>query len=243
MYVLIVILVALAVYGFLIEPYWIAVRRIQLGSEPTLRVVHLSDLHYWGNRAYLRKVVRLVNAERPDAVCITGDFVFWSRHLPGLLEQLSGLSAPIFAVTGNWDHWSEADISRLAEFCARSGGRLLSDESVQLAGREVTLSGAAGEAVDWLPEPSGKRILLVHYPMFVVKLGDSRFDLVLAGHSHGGQVRLPVIGAFAVPRGTGRYSYGLYNLPAGVLYVTSGVGTSLLPFRLNCRPEIAVIEL
>jgi hypothetical protein len=57
MYVAIAILLALAVYGFLIEPYWIAVRRIRLSSEPALRIVHLSDLHYWGNRAYFQKVV------------------------------------------------------------------------------------------------------------------------------------------------------------------------------------------
>jgi predicted MPP superfamily phosphohydrolase len=160
-----------------------------------------------------------------------------------VLEQLRGLSAPVFAVTGNWDEWSRADAAQLAEFCARSGGRLLNDESTQLAGRDVTICGAEGKAMDWLPEPNGKLVLLVHYPQYVENLRSRRFDLILAGHSHGGQVRLPFIGALIVPRGTGRYKYGLYDTPAGALYVTSGVGSGIVPFRLNCRPEIAVIEL
>lgn len=88
-----------------------------------------------------------------------------------------------------------------------------------------------------------KRILLVHYPAFVDQEKIGAFDLVLAGHSHGGQVRLPGIGSLILPHGVGRYDRGLFQTRAGPLYVNPGIGTWLIRVRFGCRPELTVIEL
>ncbi|MFH0881273.1 MAG: metallophosphoesterase [Lentisphaerota bacterium] len=90
---------------------------------------------------------------------------------------------------------------------------------------------------------TAKRILLTHYPAVVDSLHDDSYDLILAGHSHGGQIRLPLFGALIVPFGVNGYQMGLYQTPSGPLYVNAGVGTFLLPARFFCRPEITLIEL
>lgn len=89
-----------------------------------------------------------------------------------------------------------------------------------------------------------RRVLLMHYPSVADHLGQRRFDLILAGHSHGGQVRLPFVGAVSLPRGVGQYDYGRYETSGGPLYVNAGIGTlSHFPFRFNCPPEITVVTI
>ena len=92
-------------------------------------------------------------------------------------------------------------------------------------------------------EPGVKRILLTHYPAEVDTLTEPAYDLVLSGHSHGGQVRLPWFGALIVPFGVNRYQMGTYATPSGRLHVSAGLGTFFLPVRFCCRPEITLIEL
>ncbi len=87
-----------------------------------------------------------------------------------------------------------------------------------------------------------RHVLLLHYPAMADHLGHRRFDLILAGHSHGGQVRLPFIGPLLVPSGVGRYDYGCYDTPGGPLSVSAGIGTlSSFPIRWNCPPEITLV--
>jgi len=93
------------------------------------------------------------------------------------------------------------------------------------------------------PDPAVKNILLMHYPAWVKCLGNLKFDLMLAGHSHGGQVRVPFYGPIILPRGVGEYDLGLFHTQAGPLYVSSGIGWFPLPVRFNCRTEITVIEI
>jgi hypothetical protein len=83
----------------------------------------------------------------------------------------------------------------------------------------------------------------MHYPAWIEKLEGKGFDLVLAGHSHGGQVRLPFYGPVFLPFGVGRYDLGLFRTVSGPLYVNSGIGWFPVPIRFNCRPEITVFEL
>jgi predicted MPP superfamily phosphohydrolase len=244
-YLVLLLLLAVVIYGVVIEPKWLKVSHLTLTKQPVLRIVHLSDLHYRGNRGYLQRVVQLVNDQQPDLICFTGDFVVSARQLDGALEELANLFAPVYAVAGNWDYWSHADLSKAARVCERSGGELLDDETLVLPEFDLAISGARGQRTDWLEKPAAARhLLLVHYPHYAAKLAEHQlsFDLILAGHSHGGQVRLPLIGAIAVPYAVGRYDLGRYETPAGPLYVTSGIGTSAFPMRLNCRPEIVVID-
>jgi predicted MPP superfamily phosphohydrolase len=91
--------------------------------------------------------------------------------------------------------------------------------------------------------PGMKNILLVHYPAWVKRLEGQKFDLILAGHSHGGQVRIPFYGPIIVPYAVDEYDLGLFQTKAGPLYVTSGIGWFPVPIRFNCRPEITVMEI
>jgi len=91
--------------------------------------------------------------------------------------------------------------------------------------------------------PKTRNILLMHYPAWVKKLGAENFDLILAGHSHGGQVRVPFYGGIIIPYGVGKYEVGRFETSAGPLYVGSGVGYFYLNFRFFCRPEITLIEI
>jgi predicted MPP superfamily phosphohydrolase len=239
-----VLIAGLAAYGGLVESSWLVVRYIDLDRTAHLRIAHISDLHYSGDHRYLRRVVDAVNERNPDLICITGDFVSKAEWLPEAVRQLEGLTAPVYAVPGNWDYWSDADLGQIAAFCEQTGGQLLLDETLVLEGNELAISGALGETSSWIEQlPVQTHILLVHYPKFADSLEGRRLDLILAGHSHGGQVRLPWIGSIMVPYGVGRYDLGLFETASGPLYVTSGIGTSALPIRLGCRPEVAVIDL
>ena len=109
--------------------------------------------------------------------------------------------------------------------------------------RATAISTAPAVSDPLAGDDEPKRILLTHYPVLVKKLGGGRRDLILAGHSHGGQIRLPGLGALLVPNGVEEYERGFYRTRLGPLYVNQGIGTFLLSVRFFCRPEITVIEI
>jgi len=230
--------------GFLLEPKWAKVKKIRLvKGQPVCRLVHFSDLHHKGAIGYLRRVVRRINSLSPDFVCFTGDIVEEANFLPEALEALKSIKAPLYGVPGNHDHWSGADFGEIARAFAATGGEWLVDRQVTTLDGRVHLTGIDQVPTDLSVKAASKHILLMHYPGWVTRLGSNRFDLVLAGHSHGGQVRLPFIGALVVPFGVGKYDLGLFETPAGPLHVTSGIGNFYAPVRFYCRPEITVLEI
>jgi predicted MPP superfamily phosphohydrolase len=91
--------------------------------------------------------------------------------------------------------------------------------------------------------PGVMNLVMFHYPIWAKRMGDEKFDLMLAGHSHGCQVRIPFYGPVVRPYAVGEYDLGLFHTKAGPLYVTSGIGWFPLPVRFNCRPEIVVVEV
>jgi predicted MPP superfamily phosphohydrolase len=239
---------ALAADAKVIEPTWLKVRRVRIGDgKPSVRLVHFSDIHHKGDDDYLQNVVNTINSLAPDFVCFTGDLIEERKFLPEALEILSGIKSPMFGVPGNHDYWSKISFKPVFECFAATGGAWLLDETRTIAGGKICIVGAtcnhANHAL--LPlNPATKNILLIHYPMWAKKLGDKKFDLLLAGHSHGGQVRVPFYGPPIVPFGCDEYNLGLYQTPAGPLYVNPGIGyIGDYNFRFNCRPEITVIEI
>jgi predicted MPP superfamily phosphohydrolase len=231
----------------LLEPSWVKVRHQKFSDAPAHRFVHFSDLHHKGDRAYLESVVKIINGLKPDFVCFTGDIIEVSHFLPEALEVLSGLKSPLFGVPGNHDFWSGAGFAATQKCFAATGGAWLMDERRPIAGGKINLIGItcshANQAMAPV-EPDAKNILLMHYPAWVKKLGTRKFDLLLAGHSHGGQVRIPFYGALVVPFAVDEYDLGRFETPAGPLYVNPGIGyLAGFDFRFNCRPEITVIEI
>ena len=228
------------------EPSWIKIHRRRLGSQkPKHRLVQLTDIHHKGDRAYLNAIVQKTNALSPDLVCFTGDLIEEGKFLPEALELLGQIKSPIYGVPGNHDFWSKAPFDGIAGCFAASGGAWLMDEQVVTPDGKFSILGAA-----WLspkrpplkPKTNAKNIFLMHYPAWVDKLSD-QVDLILAGHSHGGQVRLPFYGPLILPFGVGRYDLGMFHTHAGPLYVSAGLGWYPVPIRFNCRPEITVFEI
>jgi len=230
-----------------LEPTWVKVRRIRLGPDkPRHRFVHFTDVHHKGDRDYLLSVVRQINGVSPEFVCFTGDLIEEGRFLPEALEILGQIKAPLYGVPGNHDFWSKVPFDGIKKCFAASGGGWLLDQETVTADAKFSILGAA-----WLNpkhgplkgHPATKNIFLMHYPAWVEQFREPRFDLLLAGHSHGGQVRIPFYGPIIVPFGVGRYDLGLFHTPAGPLYVNPGLGWYPVPIRFNCRPEITVFEV
>jgi len=230
-----------------IEPQWVNIRRLRLADDkPAHRFVHFSDLHHKGDRAHTQSVVNMINAQSPDFVFFTGDIMEEGKFLPEALEILAGVKSPMYGVPGNHDYWSRAPFAEIRKCFAATGGAWLVDEQRVIADGKINLVGMARIGPGHpLPSavPGRKNILLVHYPAWVKRLAGQKFDLMLAGHSHGGQVRIPFYGPVIIPYGVDEYDLGLFQTDAGPLHVTSGIGWFPVPIRFNCRPEITVIEI
>ncbi|MGH3023133.1 MAG: metallophosphoesterase [Gaiellaceae bacterium] len=258
--------VAVAGLGWMLfESQWVELREREVpidGLPPALdglAVLHLSDFHLGTpsfNGRSLRKAVDWAAEHELDLVAITGDLVSRRRGERALREALGALHARhgTFAILGNHDvaetrdpFASPADLSHLRA----EEARLLEHDSalMDVDGCTVQVVGADPRRPDDplgpLSEPRADlRILLLHYPDAVLGLRPGDFNLVLAGHLHGGQICLPT------PRGKIRLEHlrapfweGLFELPAGMLHVSRGLGTSFVPFRLLARPEATLLIL
>lgn len=231
----------------MVEPQWLKVKTVRVSDAPTHRIVHVTDIHHKGDCPYLETVVNTINSLSPDAVCFTGDLIEKAHYLPEALAFMRNIKAPIYGVPGNHDYWSKCKFSDIEECFVNSGGAWLMDKQVRSHDGKLHFTGAT--CLNWgkprvhAPQVSGKNIMLMHYPLFVEKLAPHKFDLILAGHSHGGQVRIPFVGPLIVPFWVGRYDMGLYETEAGPLYVNPGIGYIATSIRFNCRPELTVFEV
>lgn len=241
------VLLPVAIDSVAVEPQCLEVRRIKLGNGALRgRLIHFSDLHHKGDLAFLHEVVNTINQCQPDAVCFTGDLVENRKFFPEVLAALAGIHAPVFGVPGNHDYWSRIPFAEVEKCLAVNGGAWLLNRSQLIANGKINLIGLAG----WYPSdplppamPGAMNIALMHYPVWAKQLNGRQFDLLLAGHSHGGQVRLPLFGAVFLPSNVDEYDRGLFKTPAGMMYVNAGIGyIGNYHVRLNCRPEITVIE-
>ncbi|MGD2068244.1 MAG: metallophosphoesterase [Gemmatimonadota bacterium] len=243
-------------YGGLVEPRRLEVTRHRVAGEGVsdpLTLVQLSDLHLGRLGAVHEKLTRAVVDADPDLVLLTGDTVEEPRGLGALDELLGALpgSVPLLAVLGNWEYWGGVEPEALASVLRRRGGRLLVNQTAALSvkGRELVITGL-DDLVAGRPDPSGSphepvpgkvRVLLAHCPAQRDLLEAAPFDLMLSGHTHGGQV--DIAGIRVTPPGSGRYVEGWYREGGPPLYVSRGVGTSFVPLRIGARPEVAVFQV
>jgi hypothetical protein len=223
------------------------------------KLLQISDIHMGTGitQAILEQVVEWVNAESPDLVAITGDFVTigsvqrQASSLIGPLRQLNPRDATL-AVLGNHDHFTNPtevrkilDQSGIPELCNDVYTLNRNGSSLNIAGIDdmVFKQGRLDAIVDKLPEDGGA-ILLAHEPDVADQSGPTRrFDLQLSGHSHGGQFILPLIGIPYLPDLGKKYISGQYQIDDMILYTSRGVGASAPAIRINCPPEITVFTL
>ncbi len=223
-----------------------------------LRIVHLTDLHHGPlvSLSFIEQVVERSNALRPDVIVCTGDYVH-ERKATGQIDAvwpvLSRLAAPegVYSVLGNHDHW--ADGARSAYWLRRTGQDIRHRAvSIARSGRRLWFAGAGDLWEDFrgldgmlqgIPD-NECRIVLAHNPDTADSVHAGRVDLMLSGHTHGGQVNLPFFGPPVLPVRNKNYSSGLKRSVRGEqVFISRGIGWTIYPVRFNCYPEIALLEL
>jgi uncharacterized protein len=251
---------------FLLEPNWIEVTRHEAWFKTLppefdgLVVAHLSDLHIVSYGPREHRVVSMLAEAKPGLIVLTGDFLTARGDRAAVqrfLKDLQPLNTPfgVWAVLGNHEHtesaalgqeairqfFNEADVALLVNEGGRIGRGL---DTLTLIGVDDPYTGydRLWEALKGM-QRTPFAILLSHSPEIFFKADLARFDLVLAGHTHGGQVRLPWIGSLWLPPGSEKYEAGWFSGVNAKMYVTRGVGTSIVPVRFLCRPEITLITL
>lgn len=220
------------------------------------RVVQLTDIHHslLVSLSEVRRVVELANTTRADMAVLTGDYTTARpSYIEPCAEALGQLTAPagVWAVLGNHDHYTDAELTtralkrqRIEVLDNASTTITLGNEGLQLAGVDDWSWGKT----DWARtlrqiDPARPSVLLSHQPLVFDLPEAARFSLVISGHTHGGQISLPFIGAPARFNDDFKYLRGLFRRGDANLYVSRGTGVVGLPVRLGARPEIAVLRL
>jgi predicted MPP superfamily phosphohydrolase len=237
-------------YAFFVEPYSIELTRHGLAADVSqpLKIAHLSDLHSRGFGSRERQVVALLEQAVPDLIVVTGDLVD-TGSLEPTRELFLRLRAPlgIWVVRGNAER-SRADASDGA-FYKSVNAHLLDNqgvpvrEDVWLLGLDDPLTGHPDLEVALKGAPAASfKVALFHSPDHFADVA-GLFNLGLAGHTHGGQVRLPGISSLWLAQPNSPYIAGWYTRNRSQLYVSRGIGTTVIPARFLARPEIALIEI
>ncbi|MGI8917576.1 MAG: metallophosphoesterase [Pyrinomonadaceae bacterium] len=254
---------ATAVYARFIEPYYyciteqdVFIRDLPPAFE-NFRITQITDVHH--SRIVgldeLQRVVNLAQSTKPDLIALTGDYTTtYRRYIEPCAEALGGLNAPegVWAVLGNHDHYTDRELTTRA--LERNHIPVLNNANTRLRrGSEILqLAGVddwSWARTDWDRAFNGidknhPTVLLSHQPAVLDLVQTQRVSLILSGHTHGGQVTFPIIGAPAkLATKDLKYAHGLFRRGDTQLYVSSGTGVIGLPVRLGARPEIAVLRL
>ena len=248
----------LVLYSFFIEPNKLEVTNYTIQDKELsgIKIVFASDFHIKPNQQKrLEQIVNTINVQNPDIVISTGDYVSGhtqesTMHPKQIAEELSKIKTKygFYTTLGNHDGWY--DKAYIEELLEAQGINVLNNENVKLwiNNKEIYIAGvedkmtASPNIYEALENTKSPTILLTHTPDVFPKVPNV-VNLTLAGHTHGGQVRLPLLGAPIVPSDYGdKYSGGYIEEKGKKLIVTRGIGVSILPIRFNCAPEIVVIE-
>jgi hypothetical protein len=241
----------LLVWSVGVEPRWLEVTGLRIRSDatPYRTIAVIADLHPTRGDSLEREVIERLRERSPELIVLAGDMVDDPEDLEVLRDFLTQLPpAEKVAVLGNWEYWSGIDRQQLAELYAEYDVSLLVDDCYRgivglddfTAGRPALAKALSQcyKATPWL--------LVQHSPGFFesvdVSLGSVQFDLLVSGHTHGGQISLFGWAPYT-PEGSGRFVSGEYPTPLGKLYVMRGLGTSVMPIRFGARPELLIVTV
>jgi predicted MPP superfamily phosphohydrolase len=259
-------------YGRKVEPLWFEINQLEvpildLPEEfDGFRIAQLTDIHFGHHlpRVYLQKVIEKTLAEQPDLIVLTGDFVHKGyRHVREVTETLREFQSPhgVFAVLGNHDFSVRNALGfrrhrglhrAIQDGLEANNIRVLRNEAFTM-NRELAHLHLAGLDDLWSREcdpekalgrldPREPRIVLAHNPQSIHIMKELRCDLMLSGHTHGGQIDLPVLGRIFLGKKARRLAAGMYTLGNHRVYVNKGIGFGFR-FRYGVRPEIAILTL
>ena len=255
---LFIITLLLAGYSYFIEPNKLEVTNYTIQDKELsgVKIVFASDFHIkpYGQKR-LEKIVEIINKQNPDVVVSAGDFVCGhtehsTMHPQKIAEGLAKVKSKygFYTTLGNHDGWY--DRWYIKELLEKQNIKVLNNknEKLQINGKEIFIAGvedmmtAFPNMEDALKGTKTPTILLTHTPDVFPDI-PRNVNLTLAGHTHGGQVRLPIIGPIFTASNYGnKYAIGFIEENSKKLITTRGIGVSILPFRFNCPPEIVVIE-
>ena len=223
------------------------------------RIVQISDFHLgtWLDKEAMSDIVDLVNQQEPDLIAITGDFISFnpSKFSAELVSTLSNFNSKdgVIAVLGNHDHYTDAAVIRavlkecnIVELSNQIYSIRRGASQLLFAGIDdyMTNHSDLQKVISQIPQDENSVILLAHEPDFAdISAASGKFAMQISGHTHGGQICLPVWGNLYLPRLGRKYPSGRYLVEDMVLYTNRGLGTSWLKFRFNCPPEITVFQL
>lgn len=271
--IFILIIAAILLYSRFIATKGLATKEYKITSSSIqdnfhgFKIVHISDVHYGRttDKKDLNNMVKEVNLLKPDIVVLTGDLIDRDTKLDDDLkgeisEALSSINANVgkYAISGNHD----SNFSEWESIINDSGFKNLNDTyeliyndgytPILLAGlssnlnNQVDITERYNKILEYSNNENIKelyKILLIHEPDYINNIDYSNFNLILAGHSHNGQVRLPFIGGIILPNGAKKYYKEHYKINNTDLYISSGIGTSGISFRLFNKPSINFYRL
>lgn len=258
-------------YGYFIEPNFLDIEKVKIklnNGESGLsgkRFAHISDLHFnkHTKEKWVEKIFKKIEKLKPDMVFLTGDIVsdtFGVKSSIILVEKLTKLF-PVYIVFGNWDKWVlRGKLEEYKKDLENAGADVLINEErqVNVGGYNLNIIGvddpfSTKKTTINLDEIAGRienkqnscEILLAHSPDIAIDAAKHEIDLVLVGHTHGGQVYIPFITNFMIPvrREAKHFVAGYYKIKNTSLYVNRGIGLSTFPFRFLITPEIALLKI
>lgn len=272
-FIIVLIIGLIIAYGFFIEPKLITVKeqKITINNWPDnfngFKIVHISDIHYgrmFDDESF-QKLIDSINEQKPDIVVLTGDLIDKDTKMTtNMANKISKLLNKINATTGkyaingnndlNFDEWINIvteggfkDLNNTYDTIYKDGYSNIFIAGTSTVEDKLSINDKLKTSIDYLNsfEKDGPiyKILLLHEPDVIDDMSVNPFDLILAGHSHAGQVRLPFIGAIILPDGAKKYYDSHYKIENSDLYISNGLGVSNYNFRLFNTPSYNVYRL
>jgi predicted MPP superfamily phosphohydrolase len=231
---------------------------ISTSDKTKIKIIQISDLHFKQLKHFHKSIAKKINSIQPDLICITGDSVDKTENIESLNQflQLINTSIQKYAIMGNGEYWGKVNLKTLQSIYSKNNCDLLVNENrtISVRNREISIIGIddlIGGNPDF-PKATERlkhtetTIVLSHCPeyrdMISKQKGNLNIDLVLSGHTHGGQIAFFGIAPFK-PKGSGKYLKGWYVEAEPKMYISKGIGTSGLPIRFGARSEMVVIDL
>ena len=240
---------------FLRGKYYIEVERVNIpleGITEPFKVALISDLHYTGSHAPCLSLAKKIRSLKPDIVTITGDVISDMNGVDQLLTLINNIGLPTFVVPGNWEIYLQWSAGSQYKFYKAAGVEFLFNKNTYLDfGGGINLVGVSDpfsgeddlQAAKKGITAARPKILLAHAPIIADQAVLNKMDLTLCGHTHGGQIRLPYLKSPFLPPGSAGFDIGLYDMGTMKLYVNRGIGTSIVPVRFLCPPEITLFTI
>ena len=256
-------IILIFIYSYYIEPYNLTIKEYKIENKNIpktfdgLKIIHFSDIHYGRtvDNKYLEKIVNLINKQNPDLVFFTGDFIDKNTNLNNNeIEEINTILTKINSTLGNYAIIGNHDYKHKEEYIKIMNNvfTILNNEEKLIYYDDITPISIIGidDILEGKPnynifnnETNYFRIVLLHEPDAYENIKDNKINLMLSGHSHNGQIRLPFIGAIYTPTGSKKYYESHYILNDTELFVSNGIGTSSINLRFMSQPSINLYRI